>query len=56
MKTFNIIRRFLNGEAGLESIEYAIIAALITASGIAAIAALSGKVADRFNALVTLIT
>ena len=56
MNTSNFIRRFLNDQAGLESIEYAIIAALITASGIAAIAALSGKVANRFNALVTLIT
>ena len=52
MKT-TLIGRFVNEEAGLETVEYAVIAALITGAAIVAITALGVKVAAKFNALVT---
>jgi Flp pilus assembly pilin Flp len=57
MKTLNsIVSRFLNEEAGLETVEYAVIAALITGAAIVAITAVGGKVAAKFNTLVTQLT
>jgi Flp pilus assembly pilin Flp len=57
MKTLNnIVTRFLNEEAGLETVEYAVIAALITGAAIVAITALGTQVAAKFNQLVTELT
>ena len=57
MKTFkNTISRFFKDEQGLETVEYAVIAALITGAAIVAITALGGKVTDKFNTLVTALT
>jgi Flp pilus assembly pilin Flp len=57
MKTLNnMVSRFLNEEAGLETVEYAVIAALITGAAIVAITALGTKVAAKFNLLVTDLT
>ena len=56
MKTNKLISRFLNEEHGLETVEYAVIAALITGAAIVAITALGTQVAAKFNSLVTLLT
>jgi Flp pilus assembly pilin Flp len=57
MKTLNnIVSRFLNDDAGLETVEYAVIAALITGAAIVAVTALGTKVAAKFNTLVTQLT
>ena len=57
MKTLNnIVSRFLKEEAGLETVEYAVIAALITGAAIVAITSLGTKVAAKFNTLVTELT
>lgn len=54
MKTLNnTISRFAKEEAGLETVEYAVIAALITGAAIVAITSLGTAVAAKFNALVT---
>ena len=52
----NVISRFLNEEQGLETVEYAVIAAMITGAAIVAITALGTQVAAKFNQLVTAIT
>jgi Flp pilus assembly pilin Flp len=51
-----IVRRFFNDEAGLETIEYAVIAALITGAAIVAITQVGAQVAAKFNTLVTQLT
>jgi Flp pilus assembly pilin Flp len=57
VKTFNkIVSGFLNDEKGLETVEYAVIAALITGAAIVAITALGTQVAAKFNQLVTSLT
>jgi Flp pilus assembly pilin Flp len=57
MKTLNnTISRFVSEEAGLETVEYAVIAALITGAAIVAITSLGTKVAAKFNTLVTQLT
>ena len=57
MKTLsNIVSRFVNEEAGLETVEYAVIAALITGAAIVAITSVGTKVAAKFNTLVTQLT
>jgi Flp pilus assembly pilin Flp len=57
MKTLNnIVSRLLTEETGLETVEYAVIAALITGAAIVAITALGTQVAAKFNALVTELT
>ncbi len=57
MKTVsNIISRFVNEDKGLETVEYAVIAALITGAAIVAITALGTQVAAKFNTLVTELT
>lgn len=56
MKKFeSLVKRFVAEEAGLETVEYAVIAALITAVGIAAITGLGNAVAAKFTALTALI-
>lgn len=50
------LKRFGKDQKGLETVEYAVMAALITGAAMLAIVALGGAVADRFNALVTLLT
>ena len=57
MKTVNnIISRFVDEDKGLETVEYAVIAALITGAAIVAITALGTQVAAKFNTLVTELT
>jgi pilus assembly protein Flp/PilA len=43
------IKRFVKDEQGLETVEYAVMTALIVAALIAAIVALSGAVSGRFG-------
>lgn len=45
------IRKFMKDEAGLETVEYAIITGLIVAGTITAIAAIGAWVAGQFTAL-----
>lgn len=51
-----VVRGLVKDQQGLETVEYAVMAALITGAAILAITALGGAVADKFNALVTLLT
>jgi len=44
------VKRFLNDERGLETVEYAIILALITGLSITVVMALGGWVRDQFTA------
>ncbi len=54
MKTLTkVARRIVRDDRGLETVEYAIIAAPITGAAILAITALGGAVAAKFNSLVT---
>ena len=46
-----IIRSFVRDEQGMETVEWAILAALIVAGLVAVIAALGGHVNDAFNKL-----
>ena len=45
------LRRFLSDERGLETIEYAVMTALIVAALITAISLLTAAVSDRFDAV-----
>ena len=47
------LKRFLNDEKGLETIEYAIISGLITVGAIATIASVGAWVNTRFNQVLT---
>jgi pilus assembly protein Flp/PilA len=47
------LRRFLRDEKGLETVEYAIIAALITIAAITALTTLGTNLAARFSDLAT---
>jgi Flp pilus assembly pilin Flp len=49
----NLLKRFVADQQGLETVEYAIIAALITGAAILAITSLGGAVAAKFNDLVS---
>lgn len=49
----NALKSFVRDERGLETVEYAIIAALITGAAIVAITSLGGSVATKFNDLVS---
>jgi len=49
----NLVKRFVREEKGLETVEYAIIAALITLAAITAIATLGGLIANKFEQLVS---
>jgi len=46
-----MLRRFLKDEAGLETVEYAVMTALIVAALITAITLLSGAISGRFNSV-----
>ena len=45
----NLLKRFVKDEQGLETVEYAVMTALIVAAMVLAITALSGAVTDRFG-------
>lgn len=49
----SMARKLVRDERGLETVEYAIIAALITGAAILAITSLGTEVAAKFNTLVT---
>jgi Flp pilus assembly pilin Flp len=49
----SMVQQLVRDERGLETVEYAIIAALITGSAILAITSLGTAVAAKFNTLVT---
>jgi len=50
MKAFaKQLRRFMSDEQGLETVEYAVMTALIVAALVTAITALSGAVSARFT-------
>jgi Flp pilus assembly pilin Flp len=52
-KALTTLRRFVSDEQGLETVEYAIIAGLITAATIATIASIGLWVSARFDQLDT---
>lgn len=57
MKTLSrMLKRWIRDDRGLETVEYAIIAALVTGGAILAITALGNSVAAKFNTLVTTIS
>ena len=56
MKVREIVKRFLTDEQGLETVEYAIIAALITVLAIVAIRSVGVAVANKFEELETNLT
>ena len=51
MRVAEIVKRFVKDERGLETVEYAIIAALITIGAIVTIGLVGDEVAARFNDL-----
>jgi len=53
MKVLKVLKRFVNDEQGLETVEYAIITGLIVAATITAIGILGGWVSDQFEAINT---
>lgn len=50
------LRRFVSDEKGLETIEYAVMTALIVAALVTAITALSGAVSTRFGKVQTTVS
>jgi Flp pilus assembly pilin Flp len=54
MKAF--AKRFVSDERGLETVEYAVMTALIVAALVTAIGALSGAISGRFNSVKTTIS
>lgn len=56
MTTFkSMAKSFVVEETGMETVEYAVIAALIVAVGAAALTGLGAAVKDKFTALATII-
>ena len=53
MKALEIAKRFFKDEKGLETVEYAIIAALITVAAIITIGLVGVQVNIKFNELLT---
>lgn len=51
-----LIKQFLADEQGLETVEYAVMTALIVAALVTAITALSGAVSTRFAAVTTTVS
>ena len=51
MKALEIMKRFVKDERGLETVEYAVMTALIVAAIVGAIALLATTIAARFNAV-----
>ncbi len=52
----DVMKRFFKDERGLETVEYAIIAGLITVAAIATITLVGTQVNTMFNALLTALT
>ncbi len=52
-KLSTIAKRFIKEDDGLETIEYAVMTALIVAGLVAALGALSGAITGRFGAVQT---
>lgn len=50
-KVVSTLKSFAQNQDGLETVEYAIVAALITGAAVTAITSLGGAVAARFNIL-----
>jgi len=46
-----VFKKFMKDEAGMETVEYAVMTALIVAALVTAITLLSGAVSDRFDAV-----
>ena len=46
----SLLNRFVKDEQGLETVEYAVMTALVVAAMVAAITALSGAITARFGA------
>ena len=51
-----IWKRFVADERGLETVEYAVMTALIVATMVVAITALAGTITSRFNSVGTVIS
>jgi len=51
MKTLNFVRRFARDEQGLETVEWAILAALLVAGLVAIITGLGNNVVNKFTAM-----
>ena len=47
----DVIKRFVSDERGLETVEYAVMTALIVAALVTAIELLTGAISDRFDAV-----
>jgi Flp pilus assembly pilin Flp len=52
----NVIKSFVRDEDGLEMVEWAIVAALITTAAATALSALGGSVTTKFNDMDAMIT
>ena len=53
MKVSNVLNRFCRDQRGMETVEWAILAALIVAGLVVTITALGKNVLNKFNALCT---
>ena len=51
----NMLKKFVSNEQGLETVEYAVMTALIVATMVVAITALAGAVTGRFGETQTVI-
>ena len=51
----SMLKRFVKDDQGLETVEYAVMTALVVAAMVAAITALSGAITARFGATQTVI-
>ena len=51
----NMLKKFVTDEQGLETVEYAIMTALIVAAMVVAVTSLSGAITGRFNEAQTVI-
>lgn len=48
-----LIKKFIRGEEGLETVEYGVMAALIVLAAVVAITALGGKISSTFDTVAT---
>ncbi len=53
---FKAVTKFMRDDRGMETVEYAVMTALIVAALVAAIAALSLAIQGRFNAVDTVVS
>jgi Flp pilus assembly pilin Flp len=56
MSLMNTLRRFVNDDRGMETVEWAVVAALIVAGVVGAVSGLGTNVLAKFNALITATT